>query len=346
MPVIDEAVALLDVTVCQPERCPDECDDQEEAVFVAVSASTDPASTGQACYLYTNVLGGDLDEWSNPITLSNWGQTVGENADAVLCIGEFVVIASTTAGEIIYSDDLGTTQVVVTNTDWITNGPKDIDGIDQSFLVMVHENGHIYTSVDAGRTWSLSDDAQACSALHDYERVMIARDNAEVIYAVGCANTTDSTGSMTKSTNGSENWFALTDPRTAETSFCYTALCVLNQSDVIVGCSDGEIWETEDGGVTWSQQLEPVGFPDLGPSVNDIVNCGCGVLWMAVSGTTASESVIYRNVDGGASGKWFIPSEADSLTQPPLAIACASVNLAVAVGGVPASTSGMVVLLA
>ena len=344
MPVIDEAVALLDVSVCQPERCPDECDNQEEPIFVAVSASTDPASTGQACYLYTNVQGGDLDQWSNPITLSNWGQTAGENADAVMCIGDFVVIASTVAGEIIYSDDLGTTQVDVTNADWITNGPEQLDAIDQTFIVMVHENGHIYTSVDAARTWSLSDDAVASTK--DYRRVMIARDNPEVIYAVGCANTTDSTGTMVKSTNGAENWVALTDPRAGETSFCYTALWVANQSDVLVGCDDGEIWETEDGGVSWEQQLEPSGFPDLGPSVNDIVGCGCGVLWMAVSGTTASESVIYRNVDGGASGKWFIPSEADSITQPPLAIACASVNLAVAVGGVPATTSGSVVLLA
>ena len=344
MPVIDEAVALLDVTVCQPERCPDECDDQEEAVFVAVSASTDPAATTQACYLYVNLLGGDLDQWSNPITLSNWGNTVGENADAVVCLGEFIVVASTVAGEVIYSDDRGTTQVDVGYADWITNGPTDIDAIDQTFIVMCHENGHVYGSTDGARTWELLDDAQASEL--NFERVMIARDNAEVIYIVGCANTTTSTGSMIKSVNGGDNWFALTDPRAGETSFCYTALWVANQSDVIVGCNDGEIWETEDGGATWSQQLEPPGFPDLVPSVNDITGCGCGVLWMAVSGTTASESVIYRNVDDGASGRWFIPSEADSVTQPPLAIACASVNLAVAVGGVPGSTSGSVVLLA
>jgi len=344
MPVIDEAVALLDVTVCQPERCPDECDDQEEAVFAAVSASTDPASTGQACYLYINLKGGDLDEWSAPITLSDWGQTAGENADAVLCIGDFVAVASTTAGELIYSDDHGTTQVLVQDADWLTNGPKDLDGIDQAFIVMVHENGHVYASTDAARTWELMDDAQATEKT--LERVMIARDNPEVIYAVGCANTTDSDGTIIKSINGAENWFALTDPRSGETSFCYTALWVANQTDVLVGCDDGEIWETEDGGVTWAQQLDPPGFPDLGPSVNDIVGCGCDVLWMAVSGTTASESVIYRNVDGGASGRWFIPSEADGITQPPLAIACAGVNLAVAVGGVPADTSGSVVLLA
>lgn len=324
---IDEAIGLVDVDVCRPEKCPG-CDPQEECVVIALSNRL----TAVGSFLYINRYGGDLDQWEDGITLANW-TNAGEDATRVLCLGDFVLATSNGAGGVYYSDDLGTTLVEHTETDWATNGPNEPDGMDQSFIVMVADAGHIWITTDAGRTWELSDDGLATT--QNLTRVMIARDNPQVIYAIGASN------ALVKTENGGENWYALTGPSAADG---LTAIWVKDQYHVLIGNDDGEIHETEDGGESWSQQDELPNLPAV-PIVSDIFGCGCDGLYAAVRHSGGTGHRLYRNVDGGASGRWYIPENVPTPTYEPAAGTCCDINRAIFVGG-DGATNGNVVLIA
>jgi len=326
---IDENVSLTDVDVCRPERCPG-CDPQRDCVVIA--GSTRITSAGGVPFLYLNKYGGDLDQWEDGISLASWTST-GQNVNGVLCLGDFVLAMSMTAGAVYYSDDLGTTLVEHTETDWATNGPFSADGIDQSFIVMVHEAGHVWGTYDAARTWELLDDAHATA--QNLSRVMIARDNPQVIYAIGAAN------AFIKTENGGQNWFTHTGPSDGDG---LTALWVKDQFHVLVGNNDGEIHETSDGGKNWTMQATLPGLP-AAPYVNDMVGCGCDGLFAIVGHSGGTDHRIYRNVDGGASGRWYVPDNMVKPTYEPHGVACCDINRAIVVGG-NGTTSGNVILLA
>jgi len=325
---------ILDVDVCQPSRCPDRCDDQEDCMVVAVTEDDAAAS-----YLLYNLAGGDDDNWTS-VTLTAFG---ANDADRVVCLGNFFVAISTADTSIIYSDDLGTTQVNIdqaTVTDWTTNPPACIDAIDQTFILIGGQNGYVYASYDAARSWSTVSSGEATgSNLH---RIMIARDNPQVIYAI--SNAADV---VIKSENGGQTWFAVTATGTGGTG--PTALYVKDQSTVLVGTDAGEVFETVDGGATWTEQVDLPGVTTKATNaINDIDGCGCDVLYMTTIETGVGAATrVYRNVDGGASGRWYVPDNIDTLTAaagPGQAIACCGPNHAVAVGGAAGASEAAILI--
>jgi len=314
---IAEAVNITDLSVSRPEGCPT-CDDQVDCVIVAVSSLAAAATP----YMYVNLAGGDLDQWSAAIPLVGWAAA---GADCVVALGDFVVIGSAGESEIIYSDDLGTTQVIVgTNL----TGPNDLDALDQTFIVGVEQAGIVVVSTDAARTWEVSDNAEA--TVQNLTNVMIARDDPQTIYACGAAN------ALIKTINGGENWFALTGPSAGD---ALSSLWVKNKYNLLIGNDDGELWESTDGGITWTQQNE---LPDTpaAASLVSLTGCGCGVMYAVMKDTAAAAHVIYRNVDDGASGKWYHSYTAfgttttyEAPTQDPAVVACCGPNRAVVGGG-------------
>ena len=92
-----------------------------------------------------------------------------------------------------------------------------------------------------------------------------------------------------------------------------------------------------DGGTTWTQQSDlPGATVKANVTVNDIAGCGCGILYMAVEESGGVAARIYRNVDGGAEGRWYEPADIGPLrtaTGAIEAITCCGPNHAVAVGG-------------
>jgi len=289
--------------------------------------------------MLVNLAGGDDDNWGTPVNLTAFG---AQDANAVVCLGSFVVIVSTGDTSIIYSDDLGTTQVnidQVTYAAWGANPPVAIDAIDQTFIVMVGNNGYAYISTDAARTWSTVLSGEATGS--NLTEVMIARDNPMVIYA-----TSNAADVVIKSENGGETWFAVTATGTTGTG--PTALWVVNQSTVLIGTDQGEIFETTDGGTIWTEQtLLPGVTTKITHAINDITGCGCGVLWMVTTETGGgAASRAWRNVDGGAEGRWYIPADIGTLTAaagPDVAIACCGPNHAIGVGG-DATTSAAIMI--
>jgi len=326
------ATTITDVTTCQPERCPDRCDEQEECVVVAVTE--DDAGTGWP-HLLVNLYGGDLDLWTQqPLT------TFGANdAVAVVCIGEFLVVVSTADTSIIYSDDRGVTQVNIdqaTYTDWGTHAPTNIDAIDQTFVVMCGNDGYVYGSFDAARTWeTLSHGETDVGNLVD---IMIARDNPQVIYSI------DATTGVIKSENGGETFFAVTPHGGGNALSMY----VVNQSTVLIGTADGEIYQTVDGGTTWVEQGDLPGLTTKADNnIEAITGCGCGVLYLVASDVTANEQKVFRSVDGGASGRWYEPSDYEDpgASNVMTAVACCGPNHAIVTGGQAAATDAILLLM-
>lgn len=337
-------VALVDIDACQPERCPSPCDSQRDCVLAAVTTVDAVASSP---YLVTNLNGGELDEWAWT-ELTEWAS----NASAVECLGKFLVIVSEVETAILYSDDRGVTRVEVDQTqvtDWATHGPRQIDALDQTFIIIIGADGYIWGSWDGARTWETLHEGTASA--QDLNRVMIARDNPQVIFVIGAANT------VLKSENGGESWYAIQGPGGLYGAQNLTALWVIDEHTVLIGDDAGNIWETVDGGESWTAQVDPPNLP-TNATISDIVGCGCGILWMTVKDEHAQleqYNVIYRNVDGGANGRWYRP---DGIVVSgvyhvpfywPSAIACCGANRAIAVGGDTDEiypTHGEIVLLA
>jgi len=255
---------FIAVSSCQPARCPDICDDQEDCIVVAVTES----KTALTPYLGINLAGGDLDSWTQT-AITGWGAT--DHPTDIACVGQFVVVTSNAGANVMYSDDLGTTQVHSANADMATYEPNCVDMLDQSFIVVGGDAGYMYGSYDGARTWETLDEGNATTfAITD---VMIARDNPLVIYAV--SNTTKA------------------------------------NTDIV-----------------------------------DIKGCGCGDIGLVTNNSSDDESFFYRNVDSGASGKWFKPEEMETVAAGYSyeEVACCGSSHFVAVGG--DTTIGNIAMLA
>jgi len=293
------AIMLTDLIATQPARCPDGCDDQQDCVVVAV---TETVALGTS-FLITNLHGGDLDEWNTPVALTVMG---ANSATQIAGVGSFIVITSVADTAIIRSDDLGTTQVRVTTTDMTAHAPTSVDMIDQSFVIIGGADGYVFGSWDAARTWETLDAGNATT--NPVTRIMIARSNPQVIYGV-CA----AADVVIKSENGGKTWYATTATGMAGTG--PTALCIGDdENHVLIGTDAGELWETSDGGVTWTEQALIDG---LGTKANvtiaDIVYCGCGVWGLITENSASWERYFYRNVDNGASGHWAQPEQYEAV---------------------------------
>lgn len=319
---------VMDIDVCHGARCPSGCNAQQDCKLAAVTSILSGPAGAPSPWLFTNLAGGDLDQWVNT-ELTEW--TTG-NADFVLCLSDFLIIGSRAEYEILRSDDFGVTRHAIAATNDPTplawgagNAPRQIDGIDQCYVLMCGAAGYMYRSVDAGRTWETVD--RGAATTQNLNRVMIARDNPQIAYAVGASN------AFIKTVNGGETWLDIGGPSATD---ALLGLWVKSAYHVLVLNDDGELWETVDGGASWTMQEDPYGMPAT-LTYGDIVGCGCDELYMVA--TDGTDLLIYRNVYGGASGFWYTrgTSHWEALADDPTCIACCGPNRAIAAGGVAAA---------
>lgn len=313
------AEQVTDITSCQPSRCPDGCDDQQDCIVVAITED-DLAVP----YMIVNLHGGDLDQWGTPIALTDFG---ANDATQVACAGAFVVITCVGDTSIIRTDDLGVTQVKVETAAMTLHAPTSVDMIDQSFVVVGGADGYIYGSWDAARTWETLDAGNATT--NPITRIMIARDDPMTIYGV-CA----AADVVVKTVNGGKTWFTTTATGMAGTG--PTALWVTSRNHVLVGSDAGEIWETNDGGTTWTEQADLDGIgTKANVTIADMAGCGCGVVGLITENSADNARYFYRNVDNGSSGRWFQPAEYEAIAAAKIVtgLTCCSPNHFIAVGG-------------
>jgi photosystem II stability/assembly factor-like uncharacterized protein len=115
---------------------------------------------------------------------------------------------------------------------------------------------------------------------------------------------------------------------------------------VLIINDEAEVWETSDGGESWTQQDALPNLPTV-PKGVDMMGCGCDGLWAIVAESSPGPGTyhrIYRNVDGGASGRWYVPTEVQTPSYQPQGIACCDINTAIVVGG--QGVTGNVILVA
>lgn len=316
-------VALVDVSACRPAGCPSDCDPQEDCVAVAISTKEAAGSP----YMAYNLHGGDLDQWLFR-ELTEWNT----DGSAIHCMGSYVIALSETEKAILISDDLGATRVEIDSTDvtdWVAFPPVQVDGVDQTFLVICGVGGYIYGSYDGGRSWDTL--SAGLATINRLTRIMIARQNHRVIYAIG------ENGTVVKTMNGGFTWYDLVGPLDLYALDTLTALWVASPNRVLVGTDTGFIYQTEDGGENWSVQAPLDGMP-VQSIIKDIVGCGCGGLFTITEHEVAANHLIWRNVDGGASGRWYLPEAVKGglyklPSQVPEAVACCDINRAIVVGG-------------
>lgn len=303
------AVSLTDVSVAQGET------QTELPLVYAVSTLLAAGSP----ILYVNEYGGDLDQWT-ATSLTEW--TTG-GAVAVLGLGDFLIIVSTAEDAILRSDDRGVTRVEVTHADWATNAPTHIDGVDQTKIFICGQAGNVWLTDDSGRTIQQSNVGSAETTTQNLNKIHIDRTNHLNIWACGASN------ALIKSENGGLSWFPITGPSAADGLLDIWADSLGGGERVLIINDDGELWESKNGGTTWTQQTALPSMPATLTSASIAYHDGGVFYIVCTNGTTHN---VYRNVEDGAAGYWQKVNTSNP-SQGLVSVAIVDQNVAVAVGG-------------
>jgi len=320
MALITQDVSIVAVTSLNGEGCAKGCAEAEQCAFAIVSTKGDEASP----LLYVNQSGGQHNAWT-ALSLATW--TSGSPTD-VFGVNSFIMIVNGSETlPLARSQDSGATASYLSgHADMAANAPYAGDLISPDFMVVVGANGYVWMSTDYGTTWTTVDSGGATT--QNLTKVQICRQNSAIVYAIGASN------AFIKSENGGYTWFALTGPSPTDS---LTAIEITNENDLLVGNDDGELWESSDGGSTWTKQADLPSLP-AAASLNAISCCSCGpvdkagVCYAVVEDTAASAHVVYRNA-GYGSAQWEIEQGFSALTMAPEDIVCCENNRALVVGG-------------
>ena len=148
--------------------------------------------------------------------------------------------------------------------------------------------GYIYVSGDVGDTWTAQESAvETAQDLNDLVMYSLLEG-----YAVGNAN------AFLYTTDGAD-WNARTGPAVGTNLLSVT---VNDKGHVFVGAADGNLYVSEDAGVTWATRRE-FGAGSIDWVEFDVTRRYFGAL---VYNTAAGVGTLYRSFDGGAS--WERPS--------------------------------------
>ena len=325
------------VTTCHDERCVACGDDETDAVFVA---GAELVAAGVSS-VYVNVANGDVGTWTD--TATTWA--VGD-VDDIVCLGNWGVAISNgeaaAGAPVLYSRDRFTTQVYVTPAWGPTNPPLCIDAASQNYAFIGAENGHVYVSRDGGVTWDESSGGEATA--QNITGIRIAPSNRQIIYAWSSAADV-----IIKTENGGETWFQVGLTATGGTGPLSLDVHPDDANLVICGTDAGEVFESTDGGETWTEQGELAGTTtQANVTIVDIKAAGGGVWFLGANESGVNTSRVYVNYEDGANGAWEyynpLDGEVYNTTEDVVALAVAGPNRCVAVGG-DGAAADMVALL-
>jgi len=334
MAEITQDVSIAAAVSLNGEGCAKGCAEAEECAFAIVSVLGNEGSP----WLYVNEKGGIFSQWSG-IGLTSW---TTEDPSDVFGVGDFLTVIN--GGETLplaVSGDKGSSVSYVAGaTSMATYEPYAGDCVHPSLCIIVGGTGRVWLSTDYGQTYTEVESGSATA--QNLTKVKICRRNPSVVYAIGASN------AIIKSTNGGYSWFALTGPSATD---ALTAIEIVGENDVLVGNDDGELWQTTDGGETWTQQAE---LPDLdsSPAITAISSCPCGsidkagVTYVVATGDgLPAQHKVYRNT-GWGTGQWVAETGFDALTTDyaPADVVCCDNNRALVVGGDGANTGFVAVI--
>jgi hypothetical protein len=288
---------VIDIVICDSVSCGGDCESEStgcEKVYAITKAAG--GSAGTSPDIVFSIDGGvtwyahDIEELTD-----------AQDATAIDCLGDYVVVVSDDAGAMVYAlkEDLNATE----DPDWteVTTGfvaggaPNDIWSTG-SYAFIVGDDGYIYGTSDPTSGVDVLDAGAA-----DPDHLLCVHGTGETMAIAGGEN-----GSLVFTTDG-EIWTA------APTSPVGVGISVLtvwakSSTEWWVGTSNGHLYYTLDQAVTWTEKT----FSGSGSGVvRDIVFPTDSVGFLSHS-TTAPRGRIFRSIDGGYSWKQ-IPEKTGSM---------------------------------
>jgi len=192
--------------------------------------------------------------------------------------------------EISYSEDYGANWTSV----WVGTT------VNQTIQALCHyggklwaaaSGGYIYGSSDIGDTWVAQESGVEAPGITLNDIVMYS---LQIGYCVGDTNT------FLYTTNGTE-WNTRAGP--SATNANLLSVAVNDKGHVFVGAADGNLYVSEDGGLTWATR-HSFGAGTVDWVAFDEIHRYFGALVWNDGGTDVG--TMYRSIDGGAS--WSVPA--------------------------------------
>jgi len=211
----------------------------------------------------------------------------------IKCEGDVLIAVNGEGTEYAYSWDAGVSWTVVTTPTKLMNKAFMLTATQVWFVA---QDGYVYYSNDRGASISTQDAGEATAqSLND-----ISAADSLTLYAVGDNN------AFIKTTDGGTIWSAGTGPATGIfPNDLYKVLAIPGTDTVFVGDEQGNVYRSEDKGVTWSTVFSNT---NLAGGIRGLVACDCNVILAAGNDTDpyfygSSTGYVYQSVDGGNSWK-------------------------------------------
>jgi photosystem II stability/assembly factor-like uncharacterized protein len=279
---------LTDVVFCSVVSCGD-CEDEDQGcdIIYAVGDSS-PGSPGTAPDLIYSTDEGATLAADEITTLDNT-----QNADAVACLGDYVLVVSNDEAYLHYK--LKATVNAGTGGAWTeittgfvgANNPLDMWSVG-NYVFIVGDNGYVYGTADpaAGVTVldagiATTDQLIAVHALNDDFAVAVGGNGAII---------------------ATENQTVWRNVTTTPVAVNIRAIWLKNTNEWWIGTVAGELWYTVDGGVNWTQKTLPITLSIL----DDIAFSTESVGYLSGQISTPAGRIL-RTYDGGYS--WVVLPE-------------------------------------
>lgn len=292
-----------DVIVCSIISCGD-CDEQDNGCdrIYAVGASTTGSPGTPPDIIYSLNINGVRTWYSTDINTI----AVGDEANGVACLGNYAIVVSDDEGSIHYilRSDLDQTPPPTGFTEVTTgfvgaNYPVDVWSVgDYAFIVGL--NGYIYGTADpTGGVVVLDAGVATTNNLH-----MVKALNDQFAVAVGASATI-------VVTENRDQWAIVTGPTGVTDNF--VSIAVKSKKEWIIGTDAGEMYYTNDGGISWTQKTLPASAGVTYSEISDIVLATDSVVYASAL-LSSTRGRILKSKDGGHS--WIILPEGGTQDTP------------------------------
>lgn len=258
---------------------------------------------------------------------------LGEHVSDLACIGGRIIVITANKDALAYSDDEGVTWTQVTAGFLAGGSGRALFALDPRHIWIAGEAGAIYFTDNPTLGVVVQEDGTLTARnLND-----IYFTDSQRGYCVGDGNT------FLYTTNGGDTWLAGLGPEAGVDLTSLYAVRTKYMDMVLVGTSNGHLWQSFDAGATWAQRV----LPGTGTfNIASLAGCGCAGLEMFALRETGTYLAptggeLFRTIDGGIS--W---QEIDLPTNVGVEdVACCSPNMAIVVGTQVARGTGFLAVV-
>jgi hypothetical protein len=323
---------VLDVVICDAVSC-GECEDESDGcqkIFAITKAAGGSPSTPPDIVF-------SLDGGASWYAYDINSMTAVADPDELDCLGSYVVVVSATTCSLHYALKSEFTGLVApfftaVATGFVAGGcPAAIKSVG-NYAFIAGKNGYVYGTSDPTAGVSVldagvatADDLYAIDAL-DTEFAVAVGENSSII-----------------KTEDGVTWSAVAGPVGLGIGVTLYTVALKSQTEWWIGTSNGRLYATYDGGVTWVLQA----FPGSGTGIVYYVAIASDSVMYIAHQTALTKGRILRSYDGGH--EWVVLPETSGLIPAndrinALAVCVLDPNMVVGVGLADLSSDGFIVV--